>query len=128
MLALRNLLTDDKLELGPEMVEAGLPKVVQQRKTQVQFVRSLHPSGPIQRHGPLFLQIPHSNALSCSLCDIRCVVLATVCAVLFPTAAFMMVFWVFPACLNALFLTVLLHYIMHALLVCPLCLRQPSSL
>ncbi|KAL3157490.1 hypothetical protein ABBQ32_011954 [Trebouxia sp. C0010 RCD-2024] len=35
MLALRNLLTDDKLELGPEMVEAGLPKVVQQRKTQL---------------------------------------------------------------------------------------------
>lgn len=35
MLALRNLLTNDKLELGPDMVEAGLPKVVLQRKTQV---------------------------------------------------------------------------------------------
>ena len=35
MLALRNLLTNDKLELGPEMVEAGLPKVVQQRISQV---------------------------------------------------------------------------------------------
>ncbi len=35
MLALRNLLTNDKLQLGPEMVEAGLPKVVQQRITQV---------------------------------------------------------------------------------------------
>lgn len=35
MLALRNLLTNDKLELGPDMVEAGLPKVVQQRMTQV---------------------------------------------------------------------------------------------
>lgn len=34
MLALRNLLTNDKLQLGPEMVEAGLPKVVQQRITQ----------------------------------------------------------------------------------------------
>ncbi len=35
MLALRNLLTNDKLQLGPEMVEAGLPKVVQQRISQV---------------------------------------------------------------------------------------------
>lgn len=35
MLALRNLLTNEKLQLGPEMVEAGLPKVVQQRITQV---------------------------------------------------------------------------------------------
>ena len=37
MLALRNLLANQKLELGPEMVEAGLPKVVQQRITQVCF-------------------------------------------------------------------------------------------
>lgn len=35
MLALRNLLTNEKLQLGPDMVEAGLPKVVQQRITQV---------------------------------------------------------------------------------------------
>ena len=35
MLALRNLLANQKLELGPEMVEAGLPKVVQQRIVQV---------------------------------------------------------------------------------------------
>ncbi len=35
MLALRNLLTNDKLQLGPDMVEAGLPKVVQQRISQV---------------------------------------------------------------------------------------------
>ena len=37
MLALRNLLANPKLELGPEMVEAGLPKVVQQRIVQVQL-------------------------------------------------------------------------------------------
>ena len=42
MLALRNLLTNDKLELGPDMVEAGLPKVVQQRLTQVHVWRTLH--------------------------------------------------------------------------------------
>lgn len=35
MLALRNLLTNVKLQLGPDMVEAGLPKVVQQRISQV---------------------------------------------------------------------------------------------
>ena len=35
VLALKNLLADEKLQLGPDMVEAGLPKVVQQRSTQV---------------------------------------------------------------------------------------------
>lgn len=35
MLSLRNLLANTKLELGPEMVEAGLSKVVQQRLSQV---------------------------------------------------------------------------------------------
>lgn len=40
MLALRNLLTNDKLQLGPDMVEAGLPKVVQQRITQVNLLAS----------------------------------------------------------------------------------------
>ena len=42
MLALRNLLTNDKLELGPDMVEAGLPKVVQQRMSQVPILCTLH--------------------------------------------------------------------------------------
>lgn len=35
MLSLRNLLANNKLELGPDMVEAGLPKIVQQRIVQV---------------------------------------------------------------------------------------------
>ncbi len=35
LLALKNLLTVPGLELGPDMVEAGLPKVVQQRLLQV---------------------------------------------------------------------------------------------
>ena len=34
LLALRNLLAAPGLELGPEMVELGLPKVVQQRMLQ----------------------------------------------------------------------------------------------
>ena len=37
MLSLRNLLSNTKLELGPEMVESGLSKVVQQRLSQVRF-------------------------------------------------------------------------------------------
>ena len=35
VLSLKNLLADEKLQLGPDMVEAGLPKVVQQRSNQV---------------------------------------------------------------------------------------------
>ena len=35
LLALRALLTDSKLELGPEMVEAGLPRLIAQRQQQV---------------------------------------------------------------------------------------------
>ena len=35
VLSLKNLLADEKLQLGPDMVEAGLPKVVQQRTNQV---------------------------------------------------------------------------------------------
>ncbi len=58
MLALRNLLTNDKLELGPEMVEAGLPKVVQQRKTQVQLLSTLHSPVSMHRHGPWCLNPP----------------------------------------------------------------------
>ena len=47
MLALRNLLTNAKLELGPDMVEAGLPKVVQQRLTQVHtLARHIHSLPP----------------------------------------------------------------------------------
>ena len=42
MLALRNLLTNDTLQLGPDMVEAGLPKVVQQRISQVCCHLHLH--------------------------------------------------------------------------------------
>ena len=56
MLALRNLLTNDKLELGPDMVEAGLPKVVQQRLTQVPLLCSL-------------------NTSTCTLCDSNWLVL-----------------------------------------------------
>lgn len=39
LLALRNLLAAPGLELGPEMVELGLPKVVQQRMLQVRRPR-----------------------------------------------------------------------------------------
>ena len=35
LLALRALLTDSKLDLGPDMVEAGLPRLVSQRQQQV---------------------------------------------------------------------------------------------
>ena len=35
VLSLKNLLAEEKLQLGPDMVEAGLPKVVQQRTNQV---------------------------------------------------------------------------------------------
>ena len=34
VLALRNLLSAPGLDYGPDMVEAGLPKVVQQRQLQ----------------------------------------------------------------------------------------------
>ncbi len=37
LLALQNLLAAPGLELAPEMVEAGLPKVVQQRLVQVRI-------------------------------------------------------------------------------------------
>lgn len=35
MLALNHLLEQPKLDLGPDMVEAGLPKAVATRKSQV---------------------------------------------------------------------------------------------
>ena len=35
LLALKALLVDSKLELGPEMVEAGLPRYIAQRQQQV---------------------------------------------------------------------------------------------
>lgn len=35
LLSLKNLLAAPGLEVGPDMVEAGLPKVVQQRMLQV---------------------------------------------------------------------------------------------
>jgi len=40
LLALRNLLAAPGLELGPELVELGLPKVVQQRLLQARAARS----------------------------------------------------------------------------------------
>ena len=49
MLSLRNLLANSKLELGPDMVEAGLPKVVQQRITQVSHLST----SPLPEHQPL---------------------------------------------------------------------------
>ena len=36
LMALKSLLADSKLELGPEMVEAGLPRYIAQRQQQVQ--------------------------------------------------------------------------------------------
>ena len=56
MLALRNLLTNDKLELGPDMVEAGLPKVVQQRMTQV--------CKPLHQHSPHVMASQPCSALN----------------------------------------------------------------
>lgn len=37
LMGLKNLLADPALDIGPEAVEAGLPKVVQQRMMQVIF-------------------------------------------------------------------------------------------
>ena len=40
LLGLKNLLSDASLDIGPEAVEAGLPKVVQQRLLQVRCAAS----------------------------------------------------------------------------------------
>lgn len=50
MLSLRNLLSNTKLELGPEMVESGLSKVVQQRLSQVRLC--LLTAHKLSRHSP----------------------------------------------------------------------------
>ena len=44
LLALKALLVDSKLELGPEMVEAGLPRYIAQRQQQV--LSMLKPAAP----------------------------------------------------------------------------------
>ena len=56
MLSLRNLLANNRLELGPDMVEAGLPKVVQQRITQV------------GTNGCRYCLCKHLDALSALIC------------------------------------------------------------
>ena len=38
LLALKNLLSTPGLDVGPDMVEAGLPKVVAQRQLQVSYL------------------------------------------------------------------------------------------
>ena len=43
VLALRNLLSAPGLEYGPDMVEAGLPKVVQQRQLQARTPQLMQP-------------------------------------------------------------------------------------
>jgi hypothetical protein len=47
VLALRNLLAAPGLEYGPDMVEAGLPKVVQQRQLQARSLAMLHLAGAV---------------------------------------------------------------------------------
>ena len=50
LMGLKNLLADASLDVGPEAVEAGLPKVVQQRLLQV-CPQSFHlPPIPVRTH------------------------------------------------------------------------------
>ena len=70
VLSLKNLLADEKLQLGPDMVEAGLPKVVQQRTNQVGkglFRDQLSSMSGVQLSRAEMVNSLHSVSLPCGL-------------------------------------------------------------